>query len=188
MSRTPIGELTYQDLNSVPRDIDWREAYGEDCEGWQSWETAECPVCEETVVTTPSGCCPDCDADMESAEGPMMNYFYPCSLGRFDAETAALALDGLPLCVVELRDGETGLALTGGGMDLTWEICEAFMRLGLVPPSHFASDLPGMAGRGESEHDRWIISGCRLALEAARDRALRALDRLEDQARQWAER
>ena len=44
-------------------------------------------------------------------------------------------------------------------MNLAWEICEAFMLLGFLPPLHFC-DLPGMAGRGASAKDRWIIAGC----------------------------
>jgi hypothetical protein len=72
------------------------------------------------------------------AEGPMMNYWYPVKIQ--DAADAARELINLPLCVVEV-DGETGLALTGGGMDLSWEICEAFILLGHQPPLHFC-DLP----------------------------------------------
>ena len=88
------------------------------------------------------------------SEGPMMNYFYPVSdYTPGDMEEWAAKLDGLPLCVVEL-DGERGLALTGGGMDLSWEIAEAFIRLGYYPPTWI--DLPAMAGRGTSEKDRAI--------------------------------
>jgi hypothetical protein len=68
------------------------------------------------------------------------------------------------LCVIKLRDGQTGLALTGGGMDLSWEICEAFVKLGFYPPAHFAR-LPKMAGRGEDKHDRRIIAKCRESLK-----------------------
>jgi hypothetical protein len=90
------------------------------------------------------------------ADGPMMNYFYPVSdYTRGGMEDWAATIADLPLCVVEL-DGERGLALTGGGMDLSWEIAEAYVRLGYYPPSWL--ELPAMSGRGESAKDRAIAS------------------------------
>lgn len=81
-------------------------------------------------------------------EGPMMNYWYPVRGLDFDAETAA-KIANYPLCVVEVDD-EVGLALTGGGMDLSWEIAEACVALGYFPPA-FVDSLPGMSGyRGEN--------------------------------------
>ena len=63
-----------------------------------------------------------------------------------DEKEAAKALVDLPLCIVYLIEEEAYfLALTGGGMDLTWQICEAYMRLGYLPPTHF-SRLPRYAG------------------------------------------
>lgn len=85
----------------------------------------------------------DADARDMGAEGPMMNYYYPADLD--DPEDAARKLADTCLCVVEV-DGRTGLALTGGGMDLSWEIVGAFMALGMLPPAHFAH-LPHMADR-----------------------------------------
>lgn len=74
------------------------------------------------------------------AEGPMMNYFWPVH-NRGNLEEMAVSIADLPLCVVEFEDsGEIGLALTGGGMDLSWEIAEAYIRLGYRPP--VSLDLP----------------------------------------------
>ncbi len=88
---------------------------------------------------------------------PMMNYYYPLP-GEFDGEDAA-KIDHLPLCIVHfLEDDSYALALTGGGMNLSWEICEAHMRLGYLPPTHFR--LPRMAGTPPNERNRWIIDGC----------------------------
>ena len=100
--------------------------------------------------------CPECDTGFWEGEtyhnncpgsiyfeGPMMNYFYP--VDNIDCESAARAISHLPLCVVELKDGTTGLALTGGGMDLSLEIVRAFVALGYYPPAHFAR-LSRMAG------------------------------------------
>lgn len=82
------------------------------------------------------------EAAEEHCDGPMMNYWYPLDL---DNETAAaLAIVDLPLCVVTVN-GQTGLALTGGGMDLSWEVAYAHVLCGFLPPVHFAN-LPAMAG------------------------------------------
>lgn len=76
-----------------------------------------------------------------SVEGPMMNYWYPVDIISEDnAAEAAFILRDLPLVVV-MVDDEWGIALSGGGMDLSWEICTAFVLLGMLPPVHF-SDLP----------------------------------------------
>jgi hypothetical protein len=88
------------------------------------------------------------EAVEQSSEGPMMSYWYPFELPG-EPEACAAVLVGLPLCVVEV-DGVAGLALTGGGMDLSWEICEAFIRLGSLPPFHFADlSRSRMCGRGD---------------------------------------
>jgi hypothetical protein len=94
-----------------------------------------------------------------STDGPMMSYWYPFDMNPHDLMSAALLLTNLPLAAVEVH-GQKGLALTGGGEDLTWEICEAFIRLGWLPPAHFAM-LPGVSGRGESARDKVIIAACK---------------------------
>jgi hypothetical protein len=194
-----------------PLDIDWREALGDNCEGWRSYEASTCPECSKLVVVSMHGEC-ECrealpEVEVESLpeakcryclgtgtigddlgcgecegtgdnyetepreietranactatlynEGPVMSYWYPVRID--DCEEAAKKIAHLPLCVVEFEDGRTGLALTGGGMDLSWEVCEAFIALGYWPPVHFC-DLPRMADRGESAHDRSVIEAC----------------------------
>lgn len=114
--------------------------------GDESWEAWRC------VSTT-------CERRGEQADdtgdGPMMSYYYPLPDGfrnwgehpfPRDEYAAADALRDVPLCVVRIDGDGYGLALTGGGMDLSWEIAEAFALLGYLPPVHFA-DLPGMAGK-----------------------------------------
>lgn len=83
------------------------------------------------------------------AEGPMMNYWYPIGLREEEIE-AACAIKDLPLCFVKVDDVD-GIALTGGGMDLSWQICEAYVRLGYLPPVHFT--LPRMADRWTPDHE-----------------------------------
>ena len=113
-----------------------------------------------------------------------MNYFYPVPIS--DCAAAARAIAHLPLCVVEFtggeREGETGLALTGGGMDLSWEICEAFVLIGYRPPTHFAK-LPRMGSRGSTDRDRALIEICR---ESFRIAARWALNGIDDLARNFA--
>ena len=122
----------------------------------------------------------------ERCAGPMMNFAYelealaPYRQRRGPAEAAAL-LAGLPLCLVEtsaLAGDGYFLALTGGGMDLTWEIVEAYVRLGFAPPTEHAS-LPRMAGRGDSERDEAIIGAARKSLQSGRQKHERMLEELE---------
>jgi hypothetical protein len=89
------------------------------------------------------------DAMMEQEMfSPMMNYIYP--LPHFDhmdpAEAQAKLIGEGPVCVVMVED-EPHLALTGGGMDLSWDICWAYMVLGYLPPVHFCRDLPDYGER-----------------------------------------
>lgn len=119
--------------------------------------------------------------EFDSAEGPMMNYRYQIDDEDYGDDSARLIAD-LPLCLV--RDVETEnvyLALTGGGMDLSWEICEAFIRLGYLPPTHF--ELPEMAGKVLNERNALIVAGVERAagIQAswAERRRLRATTQLD---------
>lgn len=115
---------------------------------------------------------------------PMMNYRYPLPCRPSNLREAQEALIDLPLTIVEDTENDNWfLALTGGGMNLTWEICEAFMRLGYLPPTYYAADLPEMAGRGESRRDRWIMAGCRAALRQHVKFLQRDLKRFDEKLR-----
>jgi len=165
-------------IETKPVTVDWQERMGEDMEGWRAFEAFGCDKCGNQVVCSSLGECEcrdmlrtvtktDEDGDEEEIrngcdftfypEGPMMNYYYPVKID--DCEEAAKAIAHLPLCVIEFEDGTTALALTGGGMDLSWEICEAFIAIGYWPPVHFC-DLPEMGGRGKSDKDRQIMEAC----------------------------
>jgi hypothetical protein len=168
MSRSTIKSLSCEAIDTKPIDYQWDGQnfdLDETDEGWAFWEATRCESCKGIVVGRGNvggekhRHCDDetqCEGYVTETEAPMMSYFYPLAID--DPEQAARALVDLPVCVVSV-DGTTGLALTGGGMDLSWEICEAYMLLGSLPPVHFA-DLPGIAGRGTSERDRWIVAGC----------------------------
>jgi hypothetical protein len=173
----PLKDLRTDGIEAKSQDFDWQdnpaEDIGDDKTGtpWSFVEAVECETCGGVVVLDNGGGNEEhkdvqhedddgeritCEGYVSLAEGPMMSYWYP--VGISDVHDAARAIADLPLCVVTVG-GQTGLALTGGGMDLSWEICEAFIRIGQLPPSSF-SDLPGMAGRGTSPRDRYIMRAC----------------------------
>jgi hypothetical protein len=172
-------------LSVEPVNYDWSGGYGE------RWETREYKAADSDEK--PEDWDDEIDGEYtgvvidEEASGPMMNYYYPLPEFRGDETTSQKALYDLPLCLVHFTEEEQdrgapeyALALTGGGMDLSWEICEAFMRLGYLPPVHFAESIPEMCGRGDSPRDKWILAGCRRSLQGQKDRAGRALRRLRE--------
>ena len=166
--------------SSVP--VDWREAAGEYGEGWTSYEAPECPEDSEYGVWDADEYewkCPTCGESIEDeSEGPMMNYHYPLQdLRRVgdDPRSAAELISDLPLCVVEFSNGSYSLALTGGGMDLSWEICEAFTRLGYLPPFRFAEDPPKLAGHTPNPY---VLAACKRTCEVLNGWTEQARERL----------
>lgn len=106
---------------------------------------------------------------------PMMNYAYPLPNFRGDATAAQRTLDqlerGCAAIVVEI-DGVPWLALAGGGMNLSWDICRAYIALGYYPPVHYAARLPR---QGETD-----VETARLALESCEIAARWATQHVED--------
>lgn len=147
-------------VNVIPRTIDWNVALQEDLEGWRVYEQVECSECGGTIVSRGLGEdtieCGECGEDIHTAY-IAMNYFYPVPIE--DCENAAEKVADLPLLVVEFEDGETGLALSGGGMDLSWEICAAYIALGYLPPVHFC-ELPRMGGWEKESWRRDVLKAC----------------------------
>ncbi len=82
--------------------------------------------------------------------------------------------------IYDMEDEIYWLALTGGGMDFSWEICETYIALGMYPPVAFC-ELPGMAGRGKTYGDKIIIEACKKSLKAMADRYANAWTRMADQ-------
>ena len=164
--RDGLKSLYSSFVGAEPIDWDFSEGYPDH---WEYWEAALCEECN-CYVAPVHGEDVHWDLDDESdcdgwlyTDGPMMNYAYPIEVQRIgDPSDAALAIAHLPLCVVEIPAG-THLALTGGGMDLSWQICEAYMCLGYLPPTYF-SRLPAMAGKPLNARNRWIIGGMRRSL------------------------
>ena len=107
------------------------------------------------------------EAMMESESyAPMMNYIYPLPDFRHEPAKAQELIEDTNCVIVLIKDDcddycETPyLALSGGGMDLSWDICEAYMLLGYFPPVHFCQ-LPQFAGKKLTEKAQWIIDGCK---------------------------
>jgi len=103
---------------------------------------------------------------------PMMDYLYPIELQDPEEAQSILYHAVIPVVVVHAYvpqedEWKYYLALSGGGMDLRWEICEAYIRLGYLPPVYFC-DLPAMWGRGQSQKDRLIIDACLESIEVKR--------------------
>lgn len=195
---TPVDDLWTVGIGTTSVSRDWDRLNWP--EGFEFFEAPACPECGEYAVWSHgewecgNGAC-ECeergiDPFEQDVSGPMMSYSYELTnSGRMGGGTsgqgwrgpheAAALISHLPLCIIEFpEDDDLHLALTGGGMDLSWEICEAYMRLGWLPPAHFA-ELPAMAGRPRDDVDRWIIEGCKRTFRVLAGQAERALERLE---------
>jgi len=96
---------------------------------------------------------------------PKMNYAYPL-VGHGSLDPGKIK--DLPLVLVEMN-GDYYLALTAGGMDCSWEICAAYIRLGFCPPFHFCASLPRMA-QTMNRDMRLVIAGAKKTLSALESR------------------
>lgn len=170
MSNATIKYLSATHVYEKSVDYIWtNHEYGTE---WKYFRASRCDKCDTVLVTQGEEQHKDieensiCEGHVFN-EGPMMNYWYPCHIEK-PAEEAKKIVD-LPLCIVEI-DGKTGFALTGGGMDFSWQICEAYMLQGYLPPAEFA-DLPVMSGKDNSQRTRWVVSGCEASFRAQLDRA-----------------
>lgn len=124
--------------------------------------------------------------DGADAFAPMMNYYYPLPNLGIPPEAAQERVMGTS-CVVVLVDGEPVLALAGGGMDLSPDICKAYVALGYYPPMHFASGLPRL-GTAYREITPELIDICVEGAEIALRRAQNNLDDLRRFADELAAR
>ena len=123
-----------------------------------------------------------CEGYVGACEGPMMNYAYPCAWQ--DGHDTARALVDLPLVPVVLRNGEHALALTGGGMDLRWEICHAYVVLGFLPPLAHC-DLPRYGNTPmEGEWRALVVDACERTATVAESWAKRTREQMSE-ARGW---
>lgn len=114
---------------------------------------------------------------------PMMNYYYPLDAYHWKDDPhglqARLDLFG-GSCLLAEVDDKVVLTLMGGGMDLTWDICTAYILAGCLPPAHFASDLPEFAGMKLDKKNKIIIAACERSLRGMLDRQKRGLEKLRE--------
>jgi hypothetical protein len=185
-----VRELSCDALHVTATYFDWTEKHGD------SWECTECTACETCGAMIPNGNGElhsqidensECGGVVPESEGPMMSYYYELPGAR---SGDAMQIAHLPLCVVDFTEGNrqdmVALALTGGGMDFSWEICEGFMRMGYLPPLAFC-DLPEM-GRGASAVDKWIVAGCLRSCSVASKQASYLAKRVRETVKRSAER
>jgi hypothetical protein len=168
LPRTKISELRRRahgqsqsfDFFNLPRED--LEEPGYNGPTWDYWEATVCQDCGK--ATNAYGVCSTdaCNGD-PSTSGPVSQWWWPIEGSDFDFEGAALALADLPVCVVAV-DGVFGLSLTGGGMDLSWELADAFTRLGILPPLDVATGLHARADYHRTARVRYLIGAARRAL------------------------
>lgn len=130
---------------------------------------------------------------------PMMNYAWPVSLayGGPGAAEAARLIDQFAgaCCLVEFGEGhnpfgpefasdtpEYGIALTGGGMDLSDHLAVAYLCCGCVPPERLLSGLDGFSGPARSGRLGQSADLLRQAYSQAVDYFRHRADRLEEVA------
>jgi len=182
VKRPRTTELHTDAIETKPIDYRWNEhEVGSDEGNYNYFEFVECLGCQKDMLAVDGLVEEHGKCDWHQGYPPAMNYYYPlpprvCT----DVARAARRIKHLPLVLVQFDgdDDQWGLALTGGGMDMAWEICEAFMRLGLLPPTHF--ELPAMCGRGSSSTDRWILRAYRRACRIQRQWLKRRIERTGD--------
>lgn len=117
--------------------------------------------------------------EWEESFEPVMNYAYPIELRHnADREGCAALIEAFAGCVTLVTvDRQDYLALTGGGMDLSWNICAAFIACKCMPPLKYLSDLPRMASGGKYQSNlpdniaALVVACIPVAAEILRNRA-----------------
>jgi hypothetical protein len=116
---------------------------------------------------------------------PMMNYLWPLpEYDRYDntpgEDQWRLYEHGGSVCLVTVND-TTYIALTGGGMDLSSHIIEAYLLLGYSPP------LDLITGKSDLFYDvsdidtrSWLVAGALRSCEVVKLWATRAEERLHN--------
>jgi hypothetical protein len=69
-------------------------------------------------------------------------------------------------------------------MDLSWEICAAYIACGFCPPVEYC-DLPNMAGRERYKDTALVLAACARSCEMAEQWAARKRERLAEQAKRY---
>ena len=165
-----MSNLNKSLVNVKPRNFDFSEGYAE------TWEIA--------LELT--------ESEEENEEFvPMMNYIYPLGdtewferdmQNKFGSDWRKKVKSRLSntTLIYMIEDEKYYLALTGGGMDLSWEICESYINLGYNPPTHFCN-LPRMADMDyNSVKNKRTINACKESLDAVRHQTSYTYDALNE--------
>lgn len=103
------------------------------------------------------------DAYFEWKDGfePVMNYYWPVDLAYGVSPSAAaerIEQYGGATSLVYIESVNTyAIVLTGGGMDLSWDICAAYICCGCIPPSRLLLGLPHFAGGYGTRFGKLIV-------------------------------
>lgn len=120
--------------------------------------------------------------DVESAIAPAMHVFWPITrdVEEETLEEWSFLIRSLPLVVVEIGT-VAGFGMTGGGMDMTYSIAEAYVRCGWQPPR----ELRDVPWEPESPDNRWTAVAMWKSQRAAWMNAASAVERLEEKVGEW---
>jgi len=183
-------DLSYEMVDAKPQDFDFGEGYGE---RWELWQPPFGSMSKDEILKyleyavgknymdeykdkNKEELEDDAYELYREQEEPMMNYIYPLGQNFRPEDDSWKKLNNTT--IVEI-DGEYYLALTGGGMDMTWQIAESYINLGYYPPAHYCR-LPRMAGKDyKSEKNQRIITACKESLDTVSTWALNNKEELE---------
>lgn len=162
-------------------DLRHRDAVTDDDSGWvRKTRAGKWVACDSDHANAER-----CDGMLESNSPPVWNTGWPIG-GRVDQDDAAIKLERLPLVLVEdCESGDLFLVLSGGGMDLSWEIAAAHMALGFYPP--VCLELPEYAGHKLTKERRAVIDACIQSHEIARRWMVSGIRKLRDLKRKLGE-
>lgn len=188
-----------------PRHVDWYDqGDGYTPQNWTFWEATrdqdgklyvwsnEDGAWTAHAARNRPGFLNDGDAvepELDTPEGPMMSFYWPLTsrfLSGENVRVQAAKLAGLNTCLVEVDD-VYGIALTGGGMDLSWELALSAVRLGFYPWLGLSINQGGPSatwkyGVGEigTAGARRIRAALRYRLQVERRSLLRRLEQVKD--------
>ena len=186
-----IDDLYYSAINVQSTNFNFGAGYSETWEdvplsyftcptcdfvGDGAWELEDCPHCNGGTI-------------LERPEvSPMMNYRWELPGYGGDPESDQLRLyqSRVNMVLIKIIGGEDAedeyaLALSGGGMNLAWDIAQAYILLGYVPPITLYDSLPLFAGQDNSQEPfASVLKACFQGLENSRNRLIWAEKKLLD--------
>lgn len=158
MKLTPVRRLNPNGIYSVSRVTPPHDQI--------TWQSTRCSACNVQLIGLAPGVMLHCEQSHDLS-GNLSQRTYPLPLLDFaTTEDAVRTLGDLPVCLINHRseEGPTtwSLGLTAHLSDPTWEIVEAYMRLGFLPPFVLieVSGLP-IGLHLYTATTRWLLAGAR---------------------------